>query len=121
MTVTTVTTIDRSELTLLVLPASADPAKRLDAYPIDLGQAADETTVALAAVAELEGVAVKELALAGLEFVHPEQLNTTVTLGHTDLDEVVWVLGDGGLVLNGANGVLRALEHLTSIEVPVYA
>ncbi|PZU04717.1 MAG: hypothetical protein DI630_00970 [Gordonia sp. (in: high G+C Gram-positive bacteria)] len=118
----TVTTIERGELTLLVLPTEqAQRAGLLHAYPIDLGQSADEISAELDAVSDLEGITRKQLVIAGLEFEDPEQHNTNVTVGSSDLDGVTWVLGDGGMVLTSAKGVLGVLDHLASIEVPVYA
>ncbi|MGB3676513.1 MAG: hypothetical protein WA988_18945 [Candidatus Nanopelagicales bacterium] len=118
----TVTTIERAELTLLVLPAQqARSAGSLHAYPIDLGQSAEEISAELDAVSELEGATRNQLVVAGIEFEDPEQYNTTVTMSSADLDGVTWVLGDGGLVLDSAIGVLGVLEHLASVEVPVYA
>lgn len=118
----TVTTIERAELTLLVLPAQPGPqVSLLHAYPIDLGQSADEISAELDAVAQLEGATRDQLVVAGLEFEDPDQHNTNVTLSGADLDGVAWVLGDGGLALNSAKGVLGALGDLASIEVPVYA
>lgn len=118
----TVTTIERAEITLLVLPAEAGRSvSLLDAYPIDLGQSADEIGAELDAVAQLEGATRDQLVVAGLEFEDPDQHNTNVTLSSADLDGIEWVLGDGGLTLNSAKGVLGVLEHLASVEVPVYA
>jgi hypothetical protein len=118
----TVTTIERAELTLLVLPAQqARTAGSLHAYPIDLGQSAEEISAELDAVSELEGASRHQLVVTGLEFEDPEQHNTTITVSSADLDGVAWVLGDGGLVLDSAVGVLAVLEQLASVEVPVYA
>ncbi|MFD4779746.1 hypothetical protein ACFWNH_02025 [Rhodococcus qingshengii] len=118
----TVTTIERAEITLLVLPAEPGPhVSLLHAYPIDLGQSADEIGAELDAVAQLEGATRDQLVVAGLEFEDPDQHNTNVTLSSGDLDGIAWVLGDGGLTLNSVRGVLGVLEHLASVEVPVYA
>lgn len=119
MTVT-FTTIPRAALTLMVLPAQQLSGGILQAYPIDLDQHAEAIDAELHAVSVLEG-APDEIVIAGIEFGDPEQHNTTVTISGSDLDQVAWVLGDGGMVLESTTGVLAAIDHLGSIEVPVYA
>lgn len=117
----TFTTIPRAALTMLVLPAQQLSAGDItQAYPIDLDQHAEAIDAELHAVSVLEG-APDEIVIAGIEFGDPEQYNTTVTITGSDLDQVAWVLGDGGMVLESTAGVLAAIDHLGSVEVPVYA
>lgn len=123
VTAMSVITIDRADLTLLVLPAEQAQCKDLPhSYPIDLGDTPVQIEDELGVIASLEDITVEQFVLVGVEFEDPDQHNTTATVSGADLGALSWAVGDaGGVAMLGARGVLSVLTLIRSVDVPVYA
>lgn len=121
MMTTTLTTIDRTAITLLV----AARKKRFSgavsqSYPIDLADSAAQIDKSLHAVAWLEETTLDNLVIVGIEFADPEQHNTTVTLTGPELIAVTWVSRDGGPLFSMVGEIPGFVEEVVSASVPVY-
>lgn len=116
--------IDAAEITLRVMdPSQNTETDAIHAWVILLDEGPGEAAAQLAEVAEAAGCSAAELRLVGIEFAHPEQYDTTVTLSGTDLEDVIWCFE--GIEISGAPAaeiVLHqpgALDRLEAVRVPV--
>lgn len=118
--------IAAEQLTLLVMDPSQPVGTPIhQAWIVTLDEGLDTAGAdQLVDIALDADCSVDELRLAGIEFAHPEQYDTTVTLAGSDLDNIIWILD--GIEVSGAPAAEIVMHHpdatrqLKGIRVPVF-